>query len=92
MTDNLTDSQRRLLAVLLPAVKREMVEIGDEIKAEIDKLRQEQKERHEQGVHDAELDRLKQEVKRKALGLLGSIGLTADDLAAWMMRQDGKRK
>jgi hypothetical protein len=51
-----------------------MVEIGDGIKAEIDKLRQEQKERHEQGVHDAELERLKQEVKRKALGLLETIG------------------
>ena len=28
---------------------------------------------------------------RKALGLLGMIGLTADDLAAWKMRQDTKK-
>ena len=48
MTDNLTDSQRRLLAVLLPAVKREMVEIGDEIKAEIESCVR-NKKRHEQG-------------------------------------------
>jgi hypothetical protein len=84
---NLTDSQKRIVL----ALKREMVEISDEIKAEIEKLRQEQKERHQQGEADAELERLRQEVKRKALGLLGIIGLTADDLAAWKMKQDGKK-
>jgi hypothetical protein len=86
--DNLTDSQRRIVA----AMRREMVEIADGIKAEIEKLRQEQRERHQQGEADAELERLRQEVKRKALGLLGIIGLTEDDLAAWKVRQESKRK
>lgn len=67
-----------------------MVEIADGIKAEIEKLRQEQKERHQQGA-DAELEHIRQEVKRKALGLLGIIGLTPDDLAQWKMKQDAKK-
>jgi hypothetical protein len=33
----------------------------------------------------------KQEVKRKALGLLGIIGLTSDDLAAWKVKQEAKK-
>jgi hypothetical protein len=86
--DNLTDSQRRIVA----AMRREMVEIADGIKAEIEKLRQEQKERHQQGEADAELERLRQEVKRKALGLLGIIGLTPEDLDAWKMKQEAKKK
>ena len=88
MNDNLTDSQRKIVA----AMKREMVEIADEIKAEIEQLRREQKERHQRGEADAELERLRQEVKRKALGLLGIIGLTEDDLAAWQAKREGKRK
>ena len=44
-----------------------------------------------QGEADAELEKLRQEVKRKALGLLGTIGLTPDDLAAWKMKQEGKK-
>ena len=86
--DNLTDSRRKIVA----AMRREMVQIADEIKAEIEKLRQEQKEWHQQGEADAELARLRQGVKRKALGLLGIIGLTPDDLAAWKMKREGKKK
>ena len=52
------------------------------VMAKIEKLRQEQKERHQRGEADANLERMRQEVKRKALGLLGIIGLTPDDLAA----------
>jgi hypothetical protein len=80
--DNLTESQRKIVA----AMRWEMVQIADEIKAEIEKLRQEQKERHQQGEADAELERIRQDVKRKGLGLLGIIGLTRDDLAAWKMK------
>ena len=58
---------------------------------EIQKRRREQKERHQQGEADAELERVRQEVKRKALGLLGIIGLTTDDLAEWKMKQETKR-
>ena len=58
---------------------------------EIQKLWWGQKERHQQGEADAELEKLRQEVKRKALGLLGTIGLTPDDLAAWKMKQEGKK-
>ena len=83
MNDNLTESQRRLVA----AMKREIVQVRDDIMAEIEKLRQEQKERHQQGEADAELERLRQEVKRKALGLLGIIGLTRDDLDAWQVKR-----
>ena len=43
-------------------------------------------------MRNAELERIRQEVKRKALGLLGIIGLTADDLAAWKMKQDAKNR
>jgi hypothetical protein len=53
---------------------------------------QEQKERHQQGEADAELERLRQEVKRKALGLRGIIGLTPDDLAVWRVKQEAKKK
>ena len=70
------------------------------------RLRQEQKERHparharpfrmlrkgrcQQGEADAELERLRKEVKHKALGLLGTIGLTSEDLAAWKVKQEAK--
>lgn len=103
MNPRLTESQERKLSdtqrMLLQAVRhettllrREVVEVSEDIKAEIEKLRQDQKERHEQGVHDAELEHIRQEVKRKALGLLGTIGLTAEDLAAWKVKQDEKRR
>jgi hypothetical protein len=45
----------------------------------------EEKEWHQQGA-DTELERIRQEVKRKALGLLGTIGLTAEDLAVWQVK------
>lgn len=101
MNAGLTDTQERKLSesqrMLLQAVRhetslvrREVVAVSDCIKAEIEKLRQEQKERHQQGA-DAELERIRQEVKRKALGLLGTIGLTAEDLAVWKVKQDRKK-
>ena len=34
---------------------------------------------------------IKQKVKRKAVGLLGIIGLTTDDLAAWKLKQETKK-
>lgn len=39
---------------------------------------------------EVELEPTKQEVKRKALGLLGIIGLTPDDLTAGKMKHEGK--
>lgn len=76
MSDNLTDSQRNLLA----AMKREMVAVGDDVKAEIAKLREEQRARHEAGIHQAvneqqiKYAKLKQTVRRIAGSLLALIG------------------
>lgn len=76
MSDDLTDSQRNLLA----AVKREVAAVGDEVKAEIEKLREEQRERHEAGIHQAvneeqiKYAKLKQTVRRIANSLLALIG------------------
>jgi hypothetical protein len=84
--NNLTESQSKILA----AIRREMVDIADGIRAEIEQLRREQKERHQPGEADAELARIRQDVKPRALYLLGIIGLTDEDLAAWKARREGK--
>jgi hypothetical protein len=62
------------------------------IMGEIQKLRQEHRERHHWAKADTQPERIEQEVKLKALGLLGNIGLTFDALTVWTTNQDGKRR
>lgn len=73
MSDNLTDSQRRLLE----AMKREVIAVGDEIKCEIEKLRQEQRELHERGENE-NYHRLRRTVIRAARSLLALFDKDAD--------------
>jgi len=41
-------------------------------------------------VRNLEFESVKLEVKRKALGLLGMVGLTLDDLQAWRIKHTNK--
>lgn len=69
MSDNLTESQRRLLQ----AMRREMDEVSAPIMAEVNALRKEQTERHEQGVKER-LERAAK-LKRHINGILYALGL-----------------
>lgn len=50
------------------------------------------KMRSDLNVISIEFERIKQDVKRQALGILGVVGLTFDDLHAWVVKKEEKKK
>lgn len=69
MDNNLSDSKRKLLA----AMRREMEEVAAPIMAEIQKLRDEQRERHEASVRQRAAQN--NQIKRHIHGILAALGL-----------------
>jgi SMC interacting uncharacterized protein involved in chromosome segregation len=43
-------------------------------------------------TRDIQIEQFKQGVKRQALGILGLVGLTFDDLHAWVINKEEKKK
>lgn len=74
--DNLTESQRRLLAAVRQEVGSLLGENTDKIMAEIARLRKEQTARHEEGLEreKAFMERFRRDIRRHAYGLLGLLG------------------
>lgn len=82
---NLTDSQRNLLA----AFRREMEDVSGEIMAEIRQLRQEQTERHAEGLKREKslFEGFKNDLRRHALGLLALAGMSDEEIAEWQRKK-----
>lgn len=43
-------------------------------------------------ARDIEIERVRQGVKRQALGILGLVGLSFDDLHVWVTKKEEKKK
>ena len=63
-------------------MRREMVEVSDDIMAKIEQLRQENDALHQAHARRQEdfLTRFKQDIRRHAFGLLGLVGVGDDEI------------